>query len=81
MVCNLVDLDGFVHDQVLERFGHQNLNTLPEFQNEVPTTENLCVAIYEIVRRGFRQAHLEKVRMEETMMNSFAYAGGAELRD
>jgi 6-pyruvoyltetrahydropterin/6-carboxytetrahydropterin synthase len=81
MVCNLVDLDGFVHKEIVERFGHQNLNTLPEFATEVPTTENLCVAIYEILERGFRHAHLEKVRMEETMMNSFAYAGGAELRD
>jgi 6-pyruvoyltetrahydropterin/6-carboxytetrahydropterin synthase len=81
MVCNLVDLDEFVNRQILERFGLQNLNTLPEFVNEVPTTENLCVAVYEILRRGFTKAHLEKVRMEETMMNSFAYAGGAEIRE
>ena len=81
MVCNLVDLDGFVESEILARFGHQNLNTLAEFAKEVPTTENLCVAIYDILRRGFRHAHLEKVRMEETMMNSFAYAGGAEIRE
>jgi len=81
MVCNLVDLDGFVESEILARFGHQNLNTLAEFANEVPTTENLCVAIYDILRRGFRHAHLEKVRMEETMMNSFAYAGGGEIRE
>jgi len=81
MVCNLVDLDGFVDREIMQRFGHQNLNTLPEFADEVPTTENLCVAIYDILRRGFQHAHLEKVRMEETMMNSFAYAGGAEIRE
>jgi 6-pyruvoyltetrahydropterin/6-carboxytetrahydropterin synthase len=81
MVCNLVDLDGFVHREILERFGLQNLNTLPEFAEEVPTTENLCVAIYDLLQRGFRHGHLEKVRIEETMMNSFAYAGGAEIRD
>ena len=81
MVCNLVDLDSFVHAEILERFDRQNLNTLPEFKQLVPTTENLCIRIYEILQRGFRRAHLEKVRMEETMMNSFAYAGGAELRD
>jgi len=80
MVCNLVDLDGFVHAEILERFGHQNLNTLPEFKHVVPTTENLCIRIYEILQRGFRHAHLEKVRMEETMMNSFEYAGGGEAR-
>ena len=81
MVCNLVDLDGFVGREILERFGHQNLNTLSEFADEVPTTENLCVTIYDILRRGFQLAHLEKVRMEETMMNSFVYAGGAEIRE
>ena len=80
MVCNLVDLDGFVHGEILERFDHQNLNTLAEFAQLVPTTENLCAAIYDILQRGFTQAHLELVRMEETMMNSFEYAGGEEIR-
>jgi 6-pyruvoyltetrahydropterin/6-carboxytetrahydropterin synthase len=75
MVCNLADLDGFVHKEVLERYDHQNLNLLAEFARQVPTTENLCIAIYEIVKRGFRKAHLEKVRIEETMMNSFEYSG------
>ena len=78
MVCNLTDLDGFVRHEILERFDHQNLNTLPEFAQAVPTTENLCIAIYDILQRGFRSAHLEKVRFEETMMNSFEYAGGKE---
>ena len=75
MVCNLADLDGFVEQEIVERYDHQNLNRLPEFTTKVPTTENLCVWIYEIVKRGFRQAHLERVRIEETMMNSFEYAG------
>jgi 6-pyruvoyltetrahydropterin/6-carboxytetrahydropterin synthase len=76
MVCNLVDLDGFMKREVLSRFGKENLNMLPEFGAQVPTTENLCTEIYEIVQRGFRLAHLERVRIEETMMNSFEYAGG-----
>ena len=79
MICNLVDLDNFVARDILERFDHQNLNTLAEFTGEVPTTENLCASIYEIVQEGFRHARLEKVRLEETMMNSFEYAGGAEI--
>jgi len=80
MVCNLVDLDGFVRREIIERFDLQNLNMLPEFARMVPTTENLCAVIHDILQRGFTLAHLEKVRMEETMMNSFEYAGGAELR-
>ena len=75
MVCNLVDLDTFIEREVLARYGHENLNTLPEFAGEVPTTENLCIQIYEIVHRGFAHAHLETIRLEETMMNSFEYAG------
>jgi 6-pyruvoyltetrahydropterin/6-carboxytetrahydropterin synthase len=75
MVCNLVDLDAFVHQHVIERYDHQNLNVVQEFTKNVPTTENLCIVIYEIMKRGFRKAHLEKVRIEETMMNSFEYSG------
>jgi 6-pyruvoyltetrahydropterin/6-carboxytetrahydropterin synthase len=75
MVCNLADLDAFVRVQILDRFDHQNLNLLAEFAAEVPTTENLCIAIYDIVNRGFHNAHLEKVRIEETMLNSFEYSG------
>jgi len=80
MVCNLVDLDGFVEREVLSRYNIANLNMLPEFLQHVPTTENLCVEIFEILQRGFRPAHLERVRLEETMMNSFEYAGGGEPR-
>jgi 6-pyruvoyltetrahydropterin/6-carboxytetrahydropterin synthase len=75
MVCNLVDLDGFVHSEILDRFDHENLNMRPEFDRLVPTTENLCTTIYDILQRGFTQAHLERVRIEETMMNSFEYEG------
>ena len=75
MVCNLVDLDGFVEREVLSRYNLENLNTLKEFARTVPTTENLCIEIFEILHRGFDKAHLEGVRLEETMMNSFEYCG------
>jgi 6-pyruvoyltetrahydropterin/6-carboxytetrahydropterin synthase len=75
MVCNLTDLDGFVQREILDQFDLENLNMRPEFSHIVPTTENLCTTIYDILQRGFTHAHLEKVRIEETMMNSFEYAG------
>jgi 6-pyruvoyltetrahydropterin/6-carboxytetrahydropterin synthase len=75
MVCNLLDLDGFVHSEILERFDRENLNLRPEFDRIVPTTENLCTTIYDILQRGFTHAHLERIRIEETMMNSFEYEG------
>ena len=78
MVCNLVDLDGLVEREVLSRYDLSNLNALQEFAQVVPTTENLATQIFEILQRGFAQAHLDRVRLEETMMNSFEYAGGSE---
>lgn len=80
MICNLVDLDQCVTNEVLSRYNLENLNTLEEFSKTVPTTENLCIEIFEILQRAFGYAHLDKVRLEETMMNSFEYAGGVELR-
>lgn len=75
MVCNLVDLDQIVHREVVTRFDLENLNMVQEFAGRVPTTENLCTVIFDILKRNFTQAHLERVRLEETMMNSFEYGG------
>jgi 6-pyruvoyltetrahydropterin/6-carboxytetrahydropterin synthase len=71
MVCNLADLDQCVEREVVTRFDLENLNMREEFRNTVPTTENLCIVIFNILKRAFNQAHLERVRLEETMMNSF----------
>lgn len=80
MVCNLADLDAFVEKNILERFGHENLNLLTEFKGVVPTTENLCIELFNRLNAGFHLARTEKVRVEETMLNSFEYAGGREVR-
>ncbi len=75
MVCNLGDLDGFVRREIVDRFDQQNLNKDRSFASLVPTTENLCVEIYGNIRAGFRDAKLEKIRIEETSNNYFEYAG------
>ena len=75
IVCNLVDLDECVQREIVTRFDLENLNMRPEFADSVPTTENLCTVVYDILKREFSQAHLERVRLEETMMNAFEYDG------
>jgi 6-pyruvoyltetrahydropterin/6-carboxytetrahydropterin synthase len=75
MICNLTDIDRVVEDEVLERFDHQNLNCIPEFREIVPTTENLCITIFNILKRRLDSTHLEKVRLEETSQNSFEVIG------
>ena len=47
MVCNLTDLDGFVHGEILERFDHQNLNTLADFA-KLSQPRKTCVCLSTI---------------------------------
>jgi 6-pyruvoyltetrahydropterin/6-carboxytetrahydropterin synthase len=79
MVCNLADLDGFVQRVVMPQFEFSNLNELDAFRNVVPTTENLSRELFHLFRNQFQLATVETVRIEETMLNSFEYAGGREL--
>jgi 6-pyruvoyltetrahydropterin/6-carboxytetrahydropterin synthase len=75
MITNLTDLDAFVDREVIEAFDHRSLNEEVEaFREKVPTTENVCIEIYERLKR-FPRAKLERVRVEETANNSFEYAG------
>ncbi len=82
MVMDLGVLDSAVEQEVLDHFDHTYLNLdVLNFQGKVPTTENLCVEIYNLLRPKINGANgtaqLEKVRLEETSSNSFEYSGAA----
>src|SRR5438105_5212090 len=75
MIANLADLDAFVERQVLEEFDHKSLNEdVSAFREKVPTTENLCMEIFQRLK-SFPKAKLERIRVQETANNSFEYAG------
>ena len=74
MIANLAELDPFVEREVIEVFDHHSLNEDVAFRDVVPTTENLCIEIYERLK-SFPNAKLERVRVQETSNNSFEYAG------
>jgi 6-pyruvoyltetrahydropterin/6-carboxytetrahydropterin synthase len=75
MIANLADLDAFVQHQVLDEFDHKSLNEdVPAFRDQVPTTENVCIEIFQRLK-SFPKAKLERIRIEETGKNSFEYAG------
>jgi 6-pyruvoyltetrahydropterin/6-carboxytetrahydropterin synthase len=80
MVINMSTLDAIVGDMVTSHFDHMNLNLDPLFQNRVSTTENLCIAVYELLAAPeisvlLKPATLETVRIEETENNFFEYSG------
>ena len=73
MIANLVDLDSFVQREVLDAFDHTYLNEqVPVFQEVVPTTENVCREIFRRLEK-FPAARLERIRIQETSLNSFEY--------
>jgi 6-pyruvoyltetrahydropterin/6-carboxytetrahydropterin synthase len=75
MIANLADLDAFVQREVLDAFDCRSLNQdVAAFRDVVPTTENLCIEIFERLK-GFPKAKLERVRVQETANNSFEYDG------
>ena len=71
MVVDLVALDEAVFKRVMNRFDHANLNLDPIFADCVPTTENLCKGIFELLRDALPAGELEQVRVEETENNFF----------
>ena len=71
MVINMVELDNVVRSRVIERFDHANLNLDPLFVNRVPTTENLCRAVFALLKDVLPSGELERVRVEETENNFF----------
>ena len=71
MVMNLVDLDAVVRTQVLDRFDHTDLNLDPLFTSAVPTTENLCTAVFRLLKDNLHLGELAYVRVEETENNFF----------
>ena len=94
MVIDLGLLDEVVQREVLDRFDHKHLNLdVEDFRTRVPTTENLCLAIYNLLAQRFplsrngdgnsspgtsrMAASLEKVRVEETRSNFFEYKSEA----
>ncbi len=87
MVFDLVALDGIVNERILEKLDHKNLNLdMDNFRTRVPTTENLCLEMYKLLRHPIEEAgaasalQLARVGLEETSLNSFEYvpehAGG-----
>ncbi len=75
MVLNMAMLDDVVRTRVLERFDHTNLNQDGLFTSRVPTTENLCKAVFELLDGSLSPATLHHVRVEETENNFFEYSG------
>jgi 6-pyruvoyltetrahydropterin/6-carboxytetrahydropterin synthase len=73
-VVDMKVLSDIIHERVLERFDHRNLNLdTEEFRNLNPTAENIAIVIYELLRPAIAAAHDLQVRLYETPRNFVDY--------
>ncbi len=63
-------LSDIIKEKVLEKFDHKNINLdIPEFKNINPTTENVAIVIYDILRKAIDSMLDLKIKLYETRKN------------
>lgn len=65
-VINLVDLKEILNREVMDVFDHRHLNReVPEFAKQIPTTENIAIAIWNRITSQLHNAEMHRVRVYE----------------
>lgn len=73
-VMDLKLLSDIIQEEVIERFDHKNLNLDTEFFQELnPTAENICIVIYELLRKRIDATLDVQIRLYETPRNFVEY--------
>ena len=67
-------LSDIIHEKVIDRFDHRNLNEeCTEFKNLNPTAENIAIVIYQLLRPSIDSRFDLQVRLYETERNFVEY--------
>jgi 6-pyruvoyltetrahydropterin/6-carboxytetrahydropterin synthase len=65
MVIDLGELKAIVNATVIERFDHADLNADALFRDRIPTTENIAIAVWELLAPKLGPDRLARVRVWE----------------
>lgn len=75
-VMDMKKLSDIIKLEILERFDHRNLNLdCPEFNNLIPSAENIAWVCWNILREKLPSDLKLKVRLWETPRNGVEYDG------
>jgi len=80
-VMNLKELSALIKEQVIDVIDHKNLNLdVPFMQGVLASTENLILAIWDILYAPIQQlgGELVKLKLVETENNFVEYYGGKQ---
>lgn len=74
MVIDFKRLKGLIEEEVEDRFDHKNLNLdCPEFAELLPTAENLCYVIHQLISAKLGSKYDVTIRVIETARNAVQY--------
>lgn len=65
MVMDLAELKRLVEETVVTRFDHADLTADPLFRDRVPTTENIAIAVWDLLLPKLGAERLWQVRVAE----------------
>ena len=75
-VIDMGELKKIIKNEIEERLDHKNLNLdVPHFLNVIPSAENICIYIYDILRNEIDKRLALSVRLYETPRNFVEYSG------
>lgn len=73
-VIDLKILNEMINEQIIERFDHKNLNIeVDPFQTMIPSSENICIQIWKILREHLDPKYDLSVRLFESERNFVEY--------
>ena len=76
MVIDLKNLKELVQREVIDHVDHKHLNYEVDFlAGQVPTAENIAVAIWRVLEKKFSGVKLFRVKLYETERNLVEYYG------
>ena len=75
-VMDMGELKKIIKNEIEERLDHKNLNLdIPHFSNNIPSAENICIYIYNILRENIDAQYKISIRLYETPRNFVEYSG------
>lgn len=75
-VMDMGELKKIIKNEIEERLDHKNLNLdIPHFSNNIPSAENICIYIYNILRDNIDAQYKISIRLYETPRNFVEYSG------
>ena len=75
-VIDMGELKKIIKNEIEERLDHKNLNLdVPYFSNIIPSAENICIYIYDIISDNIDSQFKLSVRLYETPRNFVEYSG------